>query len=110
MRIAWRVYLVVGLILAGVYFVVPAGIAPQVLYDVLGLSSVIALVWGVRTHKPRHPVPWYLFAAGQLGFVLGDGTRAVYESIIGIEAPFPSLADVFYLLAYPVLAVGLALL
>ena len=106
----WRVYTGIGLFLACVYFVVPPGLSHHVLYDLLGISSVVAIVYGVRHHKPRAAGAWYLFAAGQLCFVLGDGSRAFYESVLGVEAPFPSLADVFYLLAYPVLTAGLVLL
>ena len=55
-------------------------------------------------------MPWYLFAAGNFCFVVGDVIRAFYESVLGVEAPFPSLADPAYLLAYPLLAAGLLLL
>jgi diguanylate cyclase (GGDEF)-like protein/PAS domain S-box-containing protein len=106
----WGLYPPIGLLLALAYFLMPAGLSQHLLYGLLGLSSVAAIVYGVRQNNPREQLPWYLLAAGQLGFVLGDGTRAVYESLITDEAPFPSLADAFYLSAYPVLAVGLVLL
>ena len=65
---------------------------------------------GVRADPAGRHLPWYLFAVGQFGFVLGDGIRAVYESGLGVEAPFPSVADATYLAAYPILAVGVLLL
>ena len=75
----------------------PPDLPQHILSDVLGISSVAAIVYGVRHHGRGRPCAWYLFAAGQLCFVLGDGGRAYYESVLGVEAPFPSLADVFYL-------------
>lgn len=39
--------------------------------------------------------------------VAGDVIWAYYESVLGVSSPFPSVADGFYLAAYPLLAVGL---
>ena len=36
----------------------------------------------------------------------GDTTRAYYEVIQGVESPFPGLADISYLAAYPILIAG----
>jgi diguanylate cyclase (GGDEF)-like protein/PAS domain S-box-containing protein len=107
---AWKVYLVAGLLLSVAYFFMPPGLGHHVVYDALGVSSVAAILIGLLRNQPRSRAPWLLFAAGQLMFVFGDSIRAVYESVIGVEAPFPSFADVAYIAAYPVLAVGLALL
>ena len=80
---------------------------PQnVLYDAIGFSAVVAIVAGVRLHRPRAAVAWYLIAAGQLLFVMGDVIWGVFEFALSSE-PFPSVADVLYLLGYPVLAAGL---
>ncbi|HEY3190173.1 MAG TPA: EAL domain-containing protein [Solirubrobacteraceae bacterium] len=101
--------LVLGLLGTAAYFLapLPQGLGHHMVYDMIGLSSVVAVIVGVRLHRPNPALPWYLFAAGQALFVAGDGTRMIYESFIGIPTPFPGIADVFYLLAYPVLAVGL---
>jgi class 3 adenylate cyclase len=106
-----RLYLLVGIAALGAFYAMPADTLFQdaVYYPALGLASVIAIVVGVLWHRPRHPLPWLLLAAGQLLFVLGDVLFGIYEHILG-TTPFPSAADVFYLLAYPVLAAGLWLL
>ena len=57
-----------------------------------------------------HIRPPYLFALGQLAFVTGDLIRAYYEVSVGVSAPFPGLADVAYVAAYPILAASLVLL
>ncbi len=93
--------------LAVVYFFAPQGLGHHLIYDGLGLSSVAAILIGVRMHKPAVRTPWYLFAAGQMCFVVGDGIRAFYETVLGVESPFPGAADAAYIAAYPLLMVGL---
>ena len=90
-----------------VYFFAPQGLGHHLLYDLLGLSSVAAILYGVRLNRPASRTPWYLFAAGQLCFVVGDGIRAFYETVLGVESPFPGVADAAYIAAYPLLMVGL---
>lgn len=102
-----RIYFTVGMIVAFAYFFAPEGLGHHLLYDGLGLSSVAAILYGVRLHRPSSRTPWYLFAAGQMGFVGGDGIRAFYEIALQVEAPFPSLADAAYIAGYPLLMVGL---
>ena len=45
-----------------------------------------------------------------LSWGLGQAVWTWYESMLGREVPFPSLADGFYLLFYPLAYAGLALL
>ena len=104
---AWRAYLIVGIAASGGYFLLDSPLLHHLFYISIGLSSAVVAVVAVRRRRPRHALPWYLMAAGQLCFVIADSTRAFYESVIGVEAPFPGLADVFYLGAYPFLAAGL---
>ncbi len=52
---------------------------------------------------------WLLLALAQLAYALGDIAWAVIELTLS-EPPFPSLADAFYLLFYPLFAAGLILL
>jgi diguanylate cyclase (GGDEF)-like protein/PAS domain S-box-containing protein len=73
----------------------------------IGLSSAVAVVIGVRVHRPSKPLPWYLLSAVLVLFTSGDTTYNVLTDFLGQDNPFPSLADVFYLLVYPVLAVAL---
>jgi hypothetical protein len=50
---------------------------------------------------------WRLLTFGLLAFFLGQATIAVYQFALGIEVPFPSVADVFWLAGYPLLAAAL---
>lgn len=81
----------------------------NILFIVLNLISVICLWYASissweRSKRLSHA--WLLIALSQLAFMLGDVLWFVYESVLFIE-PFPSLADVFYLLCYPLLLVGI---
>ena len=76
-------------------------------YTLLGLATVVATIVGVRRHRPSAATPWYLLSAGALSFVIGGIARAVHGSMIGVENPFPSPADLFTVSAYVFLVLGL---
>ena len=106
-----RAYLAAGLAAIGVYFLLPWNSTVQsVLYDLVGISSAVAILVGTRRHHPALSVPWYLFAAGMLAFSVGDILFNSYARIWHRDPPVPSVADVFYLAGYPLLAIGLVLL
>jgi len=105
----WRRYLLVGLVASAACVALPHGVAADIVYCLIGASAASATVVGVRMHRPAHPVAWYLFAAGWCCWALGDGLYGWYEDV-ALIAPFPSLADAFYLAAYPLLAAGLLVL
>jgi diguanylate cyclase (GGDEF)-like protein/PAS domain S-box-containing protein len=70
----------------------------------IGLSAAVAVLIGVRVHRPSKPLPWYLLSAVLVSFTAGDTTYNVLTDYLGQANPFPSLADLFYLLVYPMLA------
>jgi diguanylate cyclase (GGDEF)-like protein/PAS domain S-box-containing protein len=79
-------------------------------FNLISLSSPVAIVVAVRMWKPTVRAPWYLFALGQTFFVIGDVITYNYDQFFGTELPYPSLGDVAYLLVYPCLVGGLLLL
>ncbi len=76
-------------------------------WGLLGLSGVAAIVAGVLIHRPARMVPWLLLAAANLSFVAGQVSFLVASLIQHQPLPFPSYADVLYLLTYPLIAAGL---
>ncbi|HEX9378487.1 MAG TPA: HAMP domain-containing sensor histidine kinase [Gaiellaceae bacterium] len=105
-----RVYLVAGLAATGLYFLLPWNSMGQwLLYDLIGAGSAAAVLVGTRRHRPSLSAAWYLFAAGLLAFAVGDVLFNFYARIWHRDLPIPSVADVFYLAGYPMLAVGLVL-
>ena len=102
---AWAWYLAVTGVLAALYlFVLPLkGAGP--LINVLGFSGVVAIVVGLRIHRPKARAAWWLFVVGQLLFFSGDLYTYTYPN-----ASFPSIGDAFYLAVYPALMAGMIVL
>ncbi len=104
------VFAAAGVVWAAAYLLVPRHTPlSAVLVNAGGFACAVAVVVGVRWHRPARRAPWYLFAAAQTCFGAGDVLWTVYEDVLH-EDPFPSLADVLYLCAYPLFVAGLFLL
>lgn len=107
----WRAFAGGGLLLSVLYFAAPVGpVVEAAMFTLLSFSVVVAFGAGIARHRPRAASPWILLGVGQLLFVVGDTLFNVYELAPGGEVPFPSVADGFYLAAYPFLAAALLLL
>ena len=104
---AWYVYPLGAALATGIYFM--SG-HQSWLYNAIGLSSPILILVAVKVHKPEPRAPWFLFALGQFLFILGDILAYNYSRFFHTDLPYPSIADLFYLLVYPCLALGLLLL
>ena len=108
-RRAWLAYSGGGVAVTLAYLFVP-GLRLGPLFNLIALSSPVAIVIAVRLWKPETRAPWYLFALGQALFVAGDVITYNYDRFFGRELPFPSIGDVFYLSVYPCLIAGIILL
>jgi class 3 adenylate cyclase len=108
---ALRLYLLGGLAGLAGFYAMPHDTLFQdtVYYPLLGFASVVTIVAATLWYRPVRPLPWLLFAAGQLCFVLGDVVFGLDQHVFHDESS-PSPADGLYLLGYPVLAAGLWLL
>jgi len=106
----WQLYLAAGAVVCALYVFVPPFAGSGPVMNLLGLSAVIAIVVGVRRHRPASPRPWWWFAGGLTLFWLGDLYTYSYPRLFGADVPFPSFGDAVYLLVYPVLMVGLVML
>ena len=73
---------------------------------ILSVGSVAAVAAGIYIHDPQPRAPWLLLGVGQFFFTLGDLTGvSVYHS----QAAFsPGIADLFYLIGYPIITLGFA--
>jgi len=63
-----------------------------------------------RAAEGRVRTGWMLFFAGTVCWTVGEITWSVYELVLDVGVPFPSLADLAYLVGYPVLLAGILLL
>ena len=106
---AWLLYLGVGVAALLGFLFVPH-MRQGWIFNLISLSSPVAIVTAVRIWKPEVRAPWYLFALGQTFFVIGDVITYNYDQFFGTELPYPSIGDVAYLLVYPCLVGGLLML
>ncbi|GAA4604797.1 diguanylate cyclase (GGDEF)-like protein [Actinoplanes octamycinicus] len=106
----WLGWIVAGVLATAGYYAVPTdSLAANLFYNGIGLSSVLAILAGIRLHRPRNAAVWYWFAAGQFTWAVGDLVWEYYQYVL-LQEPYPSAADIFYLASYPMLAIGLWLL
>jgi hypothetical protein len=106
---AWLLYLGSGIAALLGFLFVPH-MRQGWFFNLISLSSPVAIVAAVRIWKPQVRAPWYLFALGQTFFVVGDVITYNYTQFFGTELPYPSIGDVAYLLVYPCLVGGLLML
>jgi diguanylate cyclase (GGDEF)-like protein len=106
---SWLIFLILGAAASAVCQFTPAGIVADVGYVVIGIAGVVAVMVGLRLHRPARRWPWYFMAAGQLLWVIGDAIDSWQVDVAHTER-FPGPDDALYLAAYPLLAVGLVLL
>ena len=100
----------IGIVCIVVYFLLPT-LPQDALYVAFGAVGAVLIVGGaIHNLEGSARLPWYLLAAGQLAFSIGDGVLNFYPDITGHNAPFPSPADIVYLAGYPFLGVGIYLL
>ena len=79
---------------------------------VLNLAAAVGLFYAARRtmrNSTRQGHAWAVIAAAQLCYAVADIIYAVLE--VGLhEAPFPSVADFFYIVYYPLIFIGIRLL
>jgi diguanylate cyclase (GGDEF)-like protein/PAS domain S-box-containing protein len=97
-------YAVWWALLVGAYYLLP-GLRVEA-WGLIGLSGAGGIVAGVLINRPSRKLPWLLLAAGQASFLAGQMSFLVAQ-LVKTPLPFPSFADVLYLLAYPLYAAAL---
>jgi signal transduction histidine kinase len=83
----------------------PVWVQELVVYPAVEVVAVSAVLVGVRRFRPAAPWAWLFIAAALVAYLIGDTIWGVYAVLD--RDPFPSIADAFYLGAYPLLAAGL---
>jgi diguanylate cyclase len=104
---AWFVLLVLPIV--GCYFVAPQELMGDIGYYGFGWATVVAMAFGIVRYKPAQPGLWWLLAAGQLTYLLGDVTYRV-ERVVLHSTAVPSIADVFYFAKFLAYGAGLLLI
>jgi diguanylate cyclase (GGDEF)-like protein len=92
----WYVVLLAASVIG--YFGTPDSWVQTICYDSIAVSGAIAMIIGVRRHKPAAARLWLWFATCQLIAVAGDFTYALYARFLHLS-PYPAPADALYLTA-----------
>lgn len=103
----WTVLGVGGAALSA-YALLGDSVLNQILYAVIGSLAVAALTVSAVLKPTRARLAWLMIAVSQVTWAIGDIVWTAINLAGGI--PYPSVADVFYAIGYPLLAAGLALL
>ncbi|MEV5440481.1 EAL domain-containing protein [Streptomyces sp. NPDC052682] len=101
---AWWCFLAAGAVVIILYFFVTAPVR-HLFSPMLAACATVAILVGIRWHRPRPSRSWYVIAAGMGLFAVADALFGAYQ--VAGRVPFPSVADVLYLAAYPCFAAGL---
>src|SRR5262245_9717921 len=106
----WAWYLGVTGALTAAYLFFPALAGNGPLINLLGLTGVVAIIAGIKVHKPKAQAAWWLMVVGQFLFFAGDLYTYSYPKLFHADVGFPSLGDGLYLAVYPALMGGMLLL
>jgi len=82
----------------------------QIIYVIVPAGAGIVVIGAAMTRKGRSKVAWLTIGAGALAWGIGEIIWVYYEAILKVEVPYPGWADVFYVLGYPLMFVGILLL
>ncbi|MDQ1709355.1 MAG: hypothetical protein QOG49_740, partial [Frankiaceae bacterium] len=89
---------------------VSAKVVSNTLLIALPLGAAVCCTLRALSEGGSRRKSWLLIAAAVLSWGLGQVVWTVYEQVLRREVPFPSLADVGYLGAIPLLLCGLVLM
>jgi signal transduction histidine kinase len=97
---AWRGFLVAGLVATAGYLLLPGSVQVLAVSSALyHYGAAVAVVVGIRLHRPADPWPWYLIATALLAFGTGDALQYATTA--------RDLGDLCFLVAYLALTVAL---
>ena len=106
---AWPVWIVFGATACFVYTVIPDPGVGSLFSATVGLFTAGVILYAVRRHRSANARAWLIFTVGIVSWLLGDLGYAFDDFFLAYQ-PYPSAADVCYLLAYPLFVAGLFLL
>jgi two-component system, cell cycle sensor histidine kinase and response regulator CckA len=101
---AWLATIIIGSALTFGYFFLPSALLQTTLYPLMSLSCALIILFATRSMSGGRTA-WRCFGAGLLCWGVGDAIWAMY-AVVGKVAPYPSPADVLYLIGYLPLIAG----
>ncbi|GAB4057420.1 hypothetical protein GCM10028775_60620 [Catellatospora paridis] len=83
------------------------GLAQAIIFTGSNLAAVVAILVGIRMNRPTCPSAWYLLAAGQAAYLVGNVLWYVTAAAQGRPTMFPSPAVEVFLASYLLNALAL---
>jgi diguanylate cyclase (GGDEF)-like protein len=80
----------------------------DIFIGLINFAAGLTCVRAGRRVPGRRGWGWRLIGAGMLAWAFGEVVWTWYEVVLGIEVPFPSLADVGFLAMVPLVLAGMA--
>jgi two-component system cell cycle response regulator len=109
---AWHLCLAAApIVIAAYYALVRLDVSPgtqMALYVSANAVAALCCLYAARRHPALRRAALFL-AASSLAGVVAD-VIFYFQALVNDEVPYPGVADVFYLAAYPLMAVGLLLI
>ena len=75
--------------------------------SVLTATVLFVMVWLSTSNEDVSKRIWGFMVLGMIGWTVAETAWAFYEVILGVEVPYPSPADLFWLLGYALFYVAL---
>lgn len=82
----------------------------SLLYVVVPIGAGAVVMCGAMVLESRSRVAWLMIGAGVFAWGMGELIWVTYEFFLHLEVPYPGIADIFYVLGYPVIFAGVLLL
>jgi len=101
----YRWYLALGALVVAAGPVLPPAVQ-QGTYVLTGLSTIVAIVMGVRRYRPEWVLPWWLLVATVATGILSSLWWGVDLAVHGVRR-FPTGADVIYTMMQPLLVLSI---
>jgi diguanylate cyclase (GGDEF)-like protein len=80
----------------------------DIFIGLVNIAAGLACLSAGRRMADRRGRGWSLIGAGMLAWASGEVVWTMYEVLLGVEVPFPSLADVGFLAMVPLVLAGMA--
>jgi signal transduction histidine kinase len=106
----WLGYLALGLAATAVYVSSETQAVKAATIIAAALAAPVAILAGIRLHRPAHQVAWLCFAATQLLWAAGWIWWETKILADGVPPATDSLVNLLFLTSYPLLVAGLLLL
>lgn len=107
----WVWFLATSVALAAVFpLFPPRSWMGAVVYIGLGFAELLAVIVGLRRHRPRQARSWHYLRAGAALYALTNLIWFGFPVLLHRDLAFPSIVDAMFVAAYLLYVIGLAIL